>query len=543
MRHKNGEWIWILSRGKVTEWTPEGKPRMMYGTHQNITSRKAKERELGYQKQLLDALYELSPIGISLNDYETGQFIDVNQTLLEPTGYTKEEFLNLTFWEITPKEYEPIELEVIREMETTQRFKNFEKEYIRKDGSRYPVALRGVVVKDLRGKKLIWSFIRDITAEKEAENKLNEAISNLQAILNASAQVAIVATDTSGTITLFNTGAERMLGYTAQELIGKETPILIHLEDEIAALSKELTAFYKEDIVGFDTFVFEAKKGRQITREWTYVSKHGDKIPILLSVNAVMRENELIGFLGVATDISNLKKAEQEVKSLLEITQDQNNRLKNFAHIVSHNLRSHAGGITGMLKLMEVEFPEVAANELVGIIVKGAENLELTVKDLTEVVKVNLTQNIKSSINLHEIVQKNLDTLSLQSKNSGINIYNLLDVKLVVSGVAAYIDSIILNLITNAIKYKSSAPDSSLKIYAKSSKTHVIIYFEDNGQGIDLEKYGDKLFGMYKTFHSHHDSRGVGLFITKNQIESMGGKIEVNSELNVGTTFRVHLPL
>lgn len=69
-----------------------------------------------------------------------------------------------------------------------------------------------------------------------------------------------------------------------------------------------------------------------------------------------------------------------------------------------------------------------------------------------------------------------------------------------------------------------------------------MLNFQDNGLGIDLEKHGEKLFGMYKTFHQHPDSRGVGLFITRNQVESMGGKIEVSSTVNVGTTFSIHLP-
>lgn len=543
LKHKNGDWIWILSRGKVTEWTSEGKPLMMYGTHQNITARKNQERELEYQKQLLDALYKLSPIGIALNDYETGKFIDVNDTLLKPTGYTKEEFLNLTYWEVTPREFDPLEVDILRQMENKRRYSSFEKEYIRKDGSRYPVALNGVVVEDLHGKKLIWSFISDITVEKETQRKLNDAIVYLKAILNASAQVGIIATDVNGTITLFNSGAEQMLDYQAEELVGLQTPAVIHLEDEMVAVGSELSKCFGKEIKGFDTFVYEAKIGRPVTKEWTYINKGGHRIPVLLSVNAVMHDREITGFLGVATDISPLKKVEQEIKSLLEITQEQNSRLKNFAHIVSHNLRSHVAGITGLITLIETELPEIADNDLIALLGKGADNLEQTVKDLTEVVKANLTESVNTPINLYEIVQKNIDTLTSQAKNAGILIDNLLDPKMLISGVAAYIDSMVLNLMTNSIKYKASVPDSYLKIYAQTSDTNVILFFEDNGQGIDLEKHGDHLFGMYKTFHNHHDARGVGLFITKNQIESMGGKIEVMSEINKGTTFMIDLPV
>lgn len=99
-----------------------------------------------------------------------------------------------------------------------------------------------------------------------------------------------------------------------------------------------------------------------------------------------------------------------------------------------------------------------------------------------------------------------------------------------------------LNLITNAIKYKTNGRNSFLNISGSYTNKLIRIQFEDNGQGIDLKKHGDKLFGMYKTFHENKEARGVGLFISKNQIETMGGKIEVESTVGVGTKFTVFLP-
>lgn len=172
MLHKNGRWVWVLDRGRVATWTPEGKPILMMGTHQDITQRKERELQIAYQKNILDALFELSPIGIALTDFETGRFIDVNPKLLEPTGYTKEEFLKLNFGDITPKEYAAAELEVIRQIEEEGVVGYFEKEYIRKDGSRYPVVIRGALTKDLHGKKLIWAFVQDVSKEKALEQRL-----------------------------------------------------------------------------------------------------------------------------------------------------------------------------------------------------------------------------------------------------------------------------------------------------------------------------------------------------------------------------------
>jgi signal transduction histidine kinase len=106
----------------------------------------------------------------------------------------------------------------------------------------------------------------------------------------------------------------------------------------------------------------------------------------------------------------------------------------------------------------------------------------------------------------------------------------------------AYLDSIVLNLLSNAIKYRR--PDEDPIITIEAGERNSVSYFiiQDNGKGIDLEKYGEKLFGMFKTFHGNRDARGIGLFITRNQIEALGGTIEVESKVGEGTKFTVYLP-
>jgi PAS domain S-box-containing protein len=543
LKHKYGHWVWTSDYGKVLEWTSDGKPLMMYGTHQDITVRKNKSLELSNQKQILNALYELSPIGIALNDYETGQFIDVNDKLVAPTGYTKDELLDLSYWDITPIPYKPLEKLATSQMKEKGYYNKIEKEYLRKDGTSYPVALHGVVVNDLNGKKLIWSFVQDISLEKESQVKIYEAMNNLRAVLDATEQVAIIATDENGVISLFNSGAERMLGYTSEELVAQHSSLILHIQDEIENESRKLSQQYGQNISGINTLTFEAILEKNLAKEWTFRKKDGSKFPVLLSIKAVKNNNVVTGFSAVAVDISVLKKAEHEIKSLLENTQEKNSRLRNFAHIVSHNLRSHSIGISGILDLIKLETPELYNNELVGLVNKSVENLKQTVEDLTEVVKVNLTQNIMIEIPIYDAVQKNIDLMMLKSKEAGIIINNLLDKDLKIKGIPAYIDSISLNFITNALKYRNTETKSYLKIYAVEDQSHHIICFEDNGLGINLKKHGEKIFGMYKTFHHHPESKGLGLFMTKNQIESMGGKIEVNSQENIGTIFKVFLSL
>jgi signal transduction histidine kinase len=96
-------------------------------------------------------------------------------------------------------------------------------------------------------------------------------------------------------------------------------------------------------------------------------------------------------------------------------------------------------------------------------------------------------------------------------------------------------------LITNAIKYRKINHDSYLNITATATNKSVEIIFEDNGIGIDMELHSSNIFGLFNTFHSNDDGQGIGLFISKNQIEAMRGTIIVESEINKGSTFTIHL--
>jgi signal transduction histidine kinase len=158
------------------------------------------------------------------------------------------------------------------------------------------------------------------------------------------------------------------------------------------------------------------------------------------------------------------------------------------------------------------------------------------------VVQLNTTliDNLEQ-INLHDVIEMNIRNVQLFAVEKNVTIHNVVAKEVTVKGISAYISSVIINFITNAIKYSNPEADSFLKLSTLMTDDYVELTIEDNGIGIDLQKNGTKLFGMYKTFHSNTDARGIGLFITKNQVEAMGGKIEVESVLHEGTTFRIKL--
>ncbi len=245
--------------------------------------------------------------------------------------------------------------------------------------------------------------------------------------------------------------------------------------------------------------------------------------------------------IGTHSDVTFNKEKEQELLHNLDIIIEQNNRLLNFAHIVSHNLRSHTGNFKMLLNIIDETDDVVNREECIGYLKTTSNALSETIDHLKELVDIhNTIIHKKEDLNLRLYLNQTLEVLSKEIKDNRVVIVNKIGEKDTIKFNPAYLESLFLNFTTNAIKY--SHPDRTPEISYSSSRENgkLVLLIQDNGLGINLEKYGEKLFGMYKTFHKNDNARGIGLFITKNQIESMGGSIEVESKVNVGTTFKIN---
>jgi signal transduction histidine kinase len=265
-------------------------------------------------------------------------------------------------------------------------------------------------------------------------------------------------------------------------------------------------------------------------------------VHIILAASLVRDDNQKpLYFISQIIDITPQKKAEEEIQSLLLVTKDQNERLKNFAHIVSHNLRSHSGNIAMMLDLLLYENKYLADNEIIQLLDTASKNLKETIAHLNEIVLMNTSINDNLvSISLKKSIDSSIQNLQALIISAHVEIQNEVHEDVNIKGIQAYIDSILLNFLSNAIKYRSTIYPPTIKLSLLNEENQLVLCIADNGIGIDLKQNGDKLFGMYKTFHGNEDARGIGLFITKNQIEAIGGKVEIESEINKGTTFKIY---
>ena len=230
---------------------------------------------------------------------------------------------------------------------------------------------------------------------------------------------------------------------------------------------------------------------------------------------------------------------ETNLLKLLNLSKVQNERLQNFAHIVSHNLRSHSSNISALIHLIGEKYP-VKDNEFFKMLLLASENMIETTNHLSEVALLyNAGKDELKQIPLKQVIARALDIFQLELIQNNFEVKLVCKEQIVVLGYAEYLDSVFQNLISNTIKYARTNVQKQLFIEAKDEGDYINVSFEDNGLGIDLERNKDKIFGMYKTFHFTENARGLGLFITKNQMEGMGGWIEVKSKVNEGTKFNL----
>ncbi|WP_339625216.1 PAS domain S-box protein [uncultured Winogradskyella sp.] len=343
------------------------------------------------------------------------------------------------------------------------------------------------------------------------------------------ALIGMATLDIDGKWLSVNKSICKMLGYTELELTKLSFLDITHPDDKSSGKSQIV-----EMVIG---------KRESFQSEKRYIKKNGTIVWALLSVSIVKDEDgKPLHFVAQINDITESRKKTRKINQLLDTTNKQNERLLNFAHIVSHNLRSHYSNLDMLLDITAIDYPEYTNIKIFPMLQDAVKQLSETVEHLNEVAAITTKKGIPAErLNLLSYINKAKASLNAIIANSNTKIDIAISPSVNVYGIPAYLDSILLNFLTNAIKYKKPEQPAQIEIKASKKDGIVELKIKDHGLGIDLKKYGKKLFGMYKTFHKHKDARGLGLFITRNQIEAIGGTIAVESTINSGTTFTINL--
>ncbi|MDO6604611.1 PAS domain S-box protein [Arenibacter palladensis] len=352
-----------------------------------------------------------------------------------------------------------------------------------------------------------------------------------------SAPDAMVIVNEAGKINMINKQAEKLFGYSAKELKGKSVEILI---------PEAYSAKHPGHRAGF----FANPKTRHMGegRELFAINKKGKLIPIQISLSP-LKTKEGVLVSAAIRDITSQKiaegkilKAKEELEVFAKKLVAQNTKLADFTQITSHNLRAPVSNLNSLLGFYKLAQSEEEREDLFQKFESVIDHLTLTLNTLVEALNIrkNNNEDRLEEIEFNSVMVKTQEILAGEIMGTGALIKSDFSKLPYIAYNKIYLESIFLNLVGNALKYRSA--DRVPEIYVSSGIENgkKFLKVTDNGQGINLKRHGHKLFGLNKVFHRHPDARGIGLFMTKTQIEAHGGSISAESEVNVGTTFNIN---
>jgi signal transduction histidine kinase/DNA-binding response OmpR family regulator len=331
------------------------------------------------------------------------------------------------------------------------------------------------------------------------------------------------------TTTTWSAGTYKLLGYKQGEVEPSHENFLknVHPDDVI-----EVERIFKNAFTNFQS----------VEGECRIMNKDGSirylRTQFEFELDEKGKPAHIIGF---NQDVTRSKLAKIEIDRMTADLVQRNNDLEKFAYIISHNLRAPVANIIGASDILNnIELSPQEKEKLSMGINISVRRLDEVISDLNQILQVKSgVDEIKETVLFSELVEHiKISIMNLIDKNN-------IEIKYDFSGVneffvlKAYLYSIFFNLISNSIKYRRQQVHSIIEIRSRLQKNKIELTFTDNGMGIDLIKNGDQVFGLYKRFHSNIEGKGMGLFMVKTQVETLGGKISVKSEENKGTEFKI----
>ena len=332
----------------------------------------------------------------------------------------------------------------------------------------------------------------------------------------------------SGKILETNAKYAELFGYTADALTGFDYMQLTHPED------------IQEDYNNMQRI--NSGEISEYTLNKRVITKNGEIVWVKLTVST-LRKNGLgpEEHVALMDDITEKRLSELKLNKSYEMVMDQNKRLLNFSYIVSHNLRSHSSNIQAILNLYELAESEDEKESYFQLLSKVGAALDRTLFDLNEVVSIQSnTDLIVEPILVSAYFKMTLELLQVKVQKKGAIIRQEIPEEMLVNFNPAYMESILFNFLSNALRYSDHQRTPDILISGTRENGNWVLEISDNGIGIDMDRHGEQLFGMYKSFTDSPKSRGMGLFITKNQMDAMGGRVTVESKVGVGTTFKLY---
>jgi PAS domain S-box-containing protein len=498
----------------------------------DISLRKKNEEEIKRQYKFIESLSAASPDVVYVYDVELDRYVYGNQRLADTYGYPLEELLEkghgIMLGVLHPEDAAKIpgwieQLSKAKDGEVIESHFRLRKA----DGTWRTLRSReSVFLRNARGKvKQFIGTSLDITEQLAAEEALRESENRFRALHEAS--FGGIAIHNMGIIVECNAGLSQISGYSYQELIGFNGLNLVHPDDRAMVL---------ERIKAQVETPYDARGLR----------KDGSVYSLEVKGKAVPYQGQILRVTEFRDVTDRVKAAEKMIEQndrLQAIAEDlkfKNEQLDEFTQIVSHNLRAPAGNIVSLSDFLMTEQTQAERDQTLELLKQSGKNILNTLAELNEVLKIKQSKNIeKRLLEFETVFVRTCQMLNAHISNMGARVERNFDEAPRMEYPHIYLESIFLNLLSNALKYSDPARVPNIRFKTYYLNERIVLEVADNGLGINLERYGHQIFKMRKTFHNHPDSRGIGLFMIKNQVEAMGGQIMVTSAEKEGTTFRI----
>jgi PAS domain S-box-containing protein len=389
--------------------------------------------------------------------------------------------------------------------------------------------------------------IQDITARRKADGDLTSAMLMFSNVIDAATTVAIIATRPDGVIVIFNRGAEQMLGYTPGEVVGAQTPALIHDPAEVDARAAALTRELGRPIRGFGAFTALPLRDGQEQREWTYVHRDGRRFTVMLTVT-VLRDGqgEVNGFLGLAHDVTARREEARNLERARVAAEAASTAKSTFLANMSHEIRTPMNGILGMTGLLLDTPLSVEQRHLADTVRSCADSLLLIINDVLDFSKIEAGRMQLAPRDFH--LGRLLDELHAlfapraREKNLVWRVERARDLPCDLHGDDGRLRQVLINLVGNALKFTESG-EVRLVVdgAAAGDQIELRCAVHDTGIGIPADKL-PHLFQAFSQVDASTSRRfggtGLGLAISRQLVSLMGSELTATSTAGAGSVFR-----
>lgn len=544
-QHKDGSYRWILSRGVVVTYTDDGKPLRLIGTHKDIHERKLEDIAYVEDKKRYKIIFDNS-LGIICTHDLQGNILNVNPYTSSVFQYTYDELIGKNIADLVPENIKnQVQLQYLDVIKTNPTAEG-ELSIVARDGGIRHLLYKNYLFSNADDEQYVIAFAQDITERIQTEAELRASEKTFATYFNLSGTgMAVVSPD--GKWMAVNDALCKMLGYTRQEFYQLSFQDITYPED----LDRDLDLMQKVLHNQSDNYSIEKR----------YITKSG-MVTWMLLTTSVVRDDAMQPsfFISQLVDISARKELTNELKSKnIELNSAQKRllnkvrELEEISHAIAHNLRGPAKNINLLTKVLLVKCGSVTDDEDANELAETFTTDELA--SVIDTIGVSMTNNLETLLNIAEIrlnrelpidecdFESTVESVIGQLTGDVLGKNIIIQRKLAVKKIhypQPYLESILYNLVSNSIKYRNLISAAEIQISTSMGEGDtIVLQVSDNGVGIDMGKFGDKVFKLNQVFHEGRDSKGVGLYLTKTQIESLGGTIHVESNVNEGSTFTV----